>query len=200
MRRKRSSARVLFTVALGILVAYPLASGADPSMPLRTGNKGQAKKKEQKKVSPRDAAFLKGAAQQAMAHVQLAKEAKKQASQKDVKKFSKRIHKEQAKLQEELQSTAKNKGVQLPSGLDATHRKEMARLSKLKGEAFDKAYLEHTMKCTRYDMRRYRAESEKGRDTQLKRWSTAKLPVLGSEIRDAQQLHQKIMRPKPAMR
>lgn len=200
MQRRATFWGALSVTVLAGLIAFPVPGGADDRTPRRTERGAHAKKKEKGPAwSPRDAAFLQLSARQAVAHMLTASEAIKQGAEANVRKFAMRINKEQGALHTELQSVAKKRGVTLPTEIDAMHKKELKRMAKLEGAAFDRAYLEHMMKCTRYDMSRYRTQIKKGQDPQLKRWSAAKLPTLLDEVRTAAQLHQKEL-PKPAMR
>lgn len=186
---------------LGVSIALPRPSGADDRMPLRTPAWAPRAQPAATLSAwrPRDGAFVKIAYRQAVAHMMMASEASRQASDPAVRQFALRMSREQGILHSGLQAAANREGVELPSGLDPLHRAEIKRMAKLAGAAFDAAYLDHVISCMKLDMLRYLHQSESGGDAQLRRWAAAQLPKLRIRAIAAQQLQQRVISPRSAL-
>jgi putative membrane protein len=92
-------------------------------------------------VNKGDQRILKDLAQANMAEVAAANIALKKATRQDVKTFAQQMVDDHTKGLQAVQEVAQSKNVTLPTEPDAKHKKMAARLDKLSGEAFDKAYL-----------------------------------------------------------
>jgi len=92
------------------------------------------------------ATFVEHAAQTGMAEVQLAKLAMQKSSNNEVKQFAQRMVQDHTQANQELESLAKSKGINVPTKLDAKHEAMVKTLSAKSGDAFDAAYAEHMAK------------------------------------------------------
>src|SRR4051794_40660987 len=88
-----------------------------------------------------DQAFVTEAAQGGMSEVQLGQLAVKMAKSKAVKAFGQHMISDHSKANDELKQLAGRKKWDLPKDVGAENKATMDRLSALKGEAFDKAYM-----------------------------------------------------------
>jgi putative membrane protein len=92
-------------------------------------------------LSKGDQRILKGLAQANMAEVAAANIALKKSPTPEVKNFAQQMIDDHTKGLQAVQEVAQSKNVTLPTEPDAKHKKMAARLDKLSGAAFDKAYL-----------------------------------------------------------
>lgn len=92
-------------------------------------------------VSKKDSDFLKKLAQANLAEIETAKIAQSRSKDEQVLGFAKQMIEDHTAGLSKVKKLAGKKGVTLPTEPDKAHKKEAAKLSKLEGEKFDKAYL-----------------------------------------------------------
>ncbi|MDB5960780.1 MAG: hypothetical protein JWP59_2074 [Massilia sp.] len=92
-------------------------------------------------LSKGDQAIITGMAQANMAEVAAGKMALEKSQNADVKKFAQMMIDDHSKALDSVTEVAKAKEVTLPTDVDAPHKAMAARLQKLSGDAFDKAYM-----------------------------------------------------------
>src|SRR3982751_5065728 len=143
-------------------------------------------------VAPADRAFVKEAAVGGMAEVELGNLAKEKASNADVKQFGDRMATDHGKANDELKSWAQQKNVTLPTELDAKHKALRDRLSKLSGEAFDKAYMHEMVMDHTHDVAAFKRESTAAKDPDLKAWAGKTLPTLEDHMKMAKDTSAKV--------
>jgi putative membrane protein len=124
-----------------------------------------------------------------MAAAELGKLATEKASNADVKKFGQRMADDHGKANDELKSLAQSKQITLPSAIDAKHKATIDRLSKLSGEAFDRAYVQEMLKDHQKDVAAFRTESKSGKDPEVKAWADKTLPTLEEHLKLVQDLN-----------
>jgi putative membrane protein len=129
-----------------------------------------------------DSSFVMEAAKGGMAEVELGKLAADKASNPDVKKFGQKMADDHAKANDELKTIAANKSITLPSALDAKDAALRDRLSKLSGEAFDKAYMQAMVNDHVKDVNAFRKESTSGKDSDVKAFASKTLPTLEEHL------------------
>ena len=177
--------RFLSLVAAGILAfgmgAYAQDQGSSGSM----SNSAQGKSSS---VPAKDMQFLKKAAQGGMAEVQLGELAQQKAESNDVKQFGKMMADDHGKANDQLKSVAEQKGVTLPTDLSAKDKALKDRLSKLSGEAFDKAYMQHMVTDHKKDVAEFKRESKMAKDNDVKNFASQTLPTLEKHLDRAQQV------------
>jgi putative membrane protein len=170
MNRKFSMA--LLALA-GFLYLIPgAASGAD-------ADKG--------KISGDDADFAKAAASGGMMEVQLGKIAAEKASNSRVKEFGTRMQKDHSKANDQLKKIAAKKNIKLPAELDAKHKATVNKLSKLKGEEFDREYMEAMVDDHKEDVEKFQQQADKGEDPELKKFAQDHVPILKKHLELAEQ-------------
>jgi predicted outer membrane protein len=101
----------LLVVAATVLVFSTTVWSADTT----TGTGGA-------KLSGSDANFVKEASQGGLIEVQLGKIAQSKAANESVKDFGKRMEQDHSKANDELKKIAADKGVQISTELDKTHK------------------------------------------------------------------------------
>lgn len=153
-------------------------------------------------LSAADQKFVKKAAQGGMAEVELGKLATQKASSDDVKKFGQRMVDDHTKANDQLKQIAGNKGISLPTDLDAKDQALKDRLSKLDGEQFDRAYMKNMVRDHTKDVSEFRKESTSAKDNDLKNFASQTLPTLEDHLKEAKNIAPKAdkqaMKEKPA--
>ena len=115
-----------------------------------------------------DREFIEKAAAGGAAEVEGGKVAEQRAASDKVKQFGARMVQDHGKANEELKQIASGKGLQLPSAPEAHHQQELARMYKLSGAEFDKAYMDHMVKDHRKDVAEFRKQASSGKDPDIK--------------------------------
>jgi len=177
---------VIGTVALLMSGSGAFAQQTPPVKPM--GDQGSTKAVNDKKPSP-DQHFVTDAAVGGMAEVELGKLAADKAANADVKKFGQRMADDHGKANDELKVLAQSEKITLPSAIDAKHKATIDRLSKLSGEAFDRAYVEEMLKDHQKDVAAFRTESKSGKDPEVKAWAGKTLPTLEEHLKMVQDLN-----------
>ena len=135
-----------------------------------------------------DSTFVKKAAQGGMAEVELGQLATQKASSEEVKKLGQRMVDDHTKANDQLKKVAAEKNIQLPDGLDAKDKAIKARLEKLSGEQFDKAYMKDMVKDHKKDVAEFQKESQNGKDPAVKNFAQETLPKLQDHLQEAQKI------------
>jgi putative membrane protein len=174
MKRRLSSTRLstaavvyLMCIAAVVMAADKKASTSSPA-----------------KFSSADETFMMSAAQGGMVQVRLGEVAAKKATQANIKQFGAMMVSDHGKANKELAAIAAKNGFKLPSQLDDTHKQKVDEISKLSGEAFDKAYVSEMIK----DHEKVAAEFEKAAKTaqnlELKSFAATTLPVIKTHLKE----------------
>lgn len=154
----------LYAMAVGLVFALPFASDAQQP-------------KAKTAASP-DQKFIKEAATDGKAEVELGKLASERGGSDAVKQFGQKMATDHGKANDELAQLAQQKGITLPSDLDAKHKKLHDRLSKLSGAEFDAAYMREMVRDHDKDVKDFQRESQRGKDADVKAWAAKTLPTL----------------------
>ncbi len=139
-------------------------------------------------VPSADHHFMDKAAQGGMAEVELGQLAEQNGSSQQVKDFGKRMVTDHSKANDELKQLASQKGVSLPTTLDAKDQATKDRLSKLQGDAFDKAYMKDMVTDHKKDVAEFKHESTSAHDPDVKAWAGKTLPTLESHLQEAEKI------------
>ena len=159
--------------------AVVLALAASPAFAKGKGHKASGKVMS-------DETFVTKAAKGGMAEVELGKLAADKGSSDHVKKFGQRMADDHGKANDELKSLAQSKNITLPTDLGAKEKALRDRLSKLSGDAFDRAYMQAMLSDHRKDVNEFRMESRSGKDADVKAWAGKTLPTLEDHLKMAQ--------------
>jgi len=187
MRIVKSIVGILFILATFTFVAS--AQNSSPSSQTSGSEMNQSSNTSKgSHLSAADRQFIKNAAAGGMAEVELGQLATEKASNDGVKKFGQRIVDDHSKANDQLKQVAANEGVTLPQHLDAKDKALKARLSKLSGASFDKAYMAAMVKDHTKDVADFRQESENGRDPEVKHFAKETLPTLESHLTEAKNI------------
>ena len=135
-----------------------------------------------------DHAFLKKAAEGGLAEVELGQLATQKASSEDVKKFGQRMVDDHSKANEQLKQVAAEKNIKVPEKLSAKDQATKARLEKLSGEQFDKAYMRDMVKDHQKDVAEFERESKMAKDPAIKSFAEQTLPTLKDHLKEAERI------------
>jgi len=133
-----------------------------------------------------DQRFVVNTARVGIAEVELGKMATEKAVSSDVKSFGQRMVNEHGKAGDELKALAQNKGITVPTEMDAKHKALRDRLLKMSGESFDHAYIAAMLSGHREALAAFRAESRAGKDADIKAWATKTMPTISEHLKLAQ--------------
>jgi putative membrane protein len=129
-------------------------------------------------LDPSDVSFLKKAGQANLAEIKTAELANDRASSPTVKRYAQKIIDDHTSVQSQLKTIAQEKGVMLPTEVNAEQKSAYDKLSKLSGKEFDKAYMKQMSKDHHIAIDLYQKEGSAGHDPDLKRFAEKTLPAL----------------------
>ena len=156
----------------------------------RMGSNNATAKATAESISSGDRKFMEKAAQGGIAEVELCKLATRKAASPEVKQFGQRMVDDHSKANDKLKSLATAKGVNLPTGLDRSTRREMDKLSKLSGAEFDREYMKHMVSDHKKDVSEFKSEAKKAKDADVKDFAATTLPTLEEHLQLAQSAEQ----------
>jgi putative membrane protein len=139
-------------------------------------------------VSPADKTFMNKAAQGGMAEVQLGQLATQKGQSDDVKKFGQRMVDDHSKANDQLKSIAGQKGVTLPTDLNAKDQALKTKLDGMSGAQFDHAYMQAMLKDHKEDIAEFKKEASSGKDSDVKNFASQTLPTLQQHLQMAEQV------------
>jgi putative membrane protein len=146
----------------------------------------------QSQVSSADRTFMDKAAQGGMAEVQLGQLASEKAAEQPVKDFGQRMIKDHSQANDKLKGIAQSKGVTLPDSVSPKDKALYDRLSRLSGDAFDRAYMQAMVKDHNEDVAEFRKESKMAKDTDVRSFASTTLPTLEDHLRIAKETASKV--------
>jgi len=132
--------------------------------------------------------FLQSASNGGLAEVELGKLAEQRGSNAAVKGFGARMVKDHGAANKELQTLAARKGVSFPARIDRKDEDLRERLSKLSGEAFDRAYIDAMMTDHQHDVAAFREASESASDADIREFAGRALPTLMEHLDEARRI------------
>ena len=198
-----------FAAAIGILacsvaIAPLVAAQGGTATPKPTqGTKPSTSKpagsaeKSKSTVAAADATFAKQAAMDGIAEVEHGRLASDKASNADVKQFGARMVEDHGKANDELKSWASSNGVTLPVDMGPTHKAMQDKLSKMSGDAFDRAYAAHMVTAHAKAVASFQRASKTAANADLKAWANKTLPTLQEHHKMARDINGKVGTSKP---
>jgi predicted outer membrane protein len=141
------------------------------------------------KLSSGDEKAIKDMAQADINEVAAAKIALSKAQSADVKAFAQQMVDDHGGALTKVQGVAQQKGVTLPTEPDAMHKAMAAKLEKLSGDAFDKAYMMNAgTKDHKMVQSKLMADAKKIKDADVKALADAHAPVVAQHLKAAEQM------------
>lgn len=132
-------ATVLWGCALTGTTAFAVQTAAADSRPAGPATKAGASAAT---MNQADQAMLKSMAQAQLNQIAAARQALDMSKNDNVRKFAQTMLDEHGKALASISALAQAKHVSLPAEADAAHQKLAARLQKMQGDRFDKAYIQ----------------------------------------------------------
>jgi putative membrane protein len=182
--------RIRYIVALSIavlLTAALSAQGQQTQKPSTSTDTHQPSSQQTKggSLSGTDRNFLMTAGHGGHAEVMLAQMAETKAMNADVKSLAERLEKDHSANNKELETLASSKGVTVPMEMDAQHKQVQARLEKLDGAAFDKAYASEMVNGHKKMIALFE-QASKSKDADIHGFAEKTLPTLKEHLSLAQ--------------
>ena len=159
-----TAARLALALAAGLLVACPGAQA-------------------QTNLATMDSDFIVTAAQGSMTEVALGQLATEKGVRDDVKGLGKMMVKAHTKMGDDLKSLATQKGVILPTTLDAKHQAHLDKMTALTGTEFDDAYIAGMVKGHTKDAKAFKNESDSTQDADIKGFLDKSIPVVEMHLK-----------------
>jgi putative membrane protein len=153
----------------------------------RSSNAGQSSSS----LSSADQKFAKMAAEGSQAEIKFAQLAQQKSSDQQTKDFANQIITDHTKASDQLKPIAQQKGITLPDQMNSKDQAEYDRLSKLSGDAFDKAYFRFMTRDHRKDVAEFKREAQNGTDPDLKSFASETLPTLEHHLQMAENNRQR---------
>jgi putative membrane protein len=189
--------------AAALLIAIPATASQSPAPPPATTPATPTVAPAQpdvpkaaaavKHAANADARFVMQAAEGGMMEVAKGKLATQKGAHEGVKQFGQKMIDDHSKVNDELKSIAGAKNITLPgetpqSPMHAT----LAKLEKLEGAAFDRAYVEDRIRDHEKTIAIFEREAKTGKDAELKAFAEKTLPTLKEHLTMAQDLKTKV--------
>jgi putative membrane protein len=143
-------------------------------------------------LSNKDRQFVMKAASGGMMEVEAGKLAQQNASSEDVKQFGERMVTDHGKANDELKQVATSVGITIPADMSPEHKSHLSKLQNLKGDAFDRAYVQQMVKDHKKDVSEFQKASEKAQNEEIKGFAAKTLPTLREHLQEIQSVHAKM--------
>ena len=142
------------------------------------------------KLSAGDEKILKDMAMANMAEVEGGKLAQSKSQSSEVKAFGQQMIDDHTANLNEVKALAQARGVTLPTEPDAKHKAMAAKLEKMSGDAFDKAYMKQAgVQDHKTVHAKLMAASKKAKDPEVKALVDKTEPVVAQHLKSAEQMH-----------
>ena len=148
-------------------------------------------------LNKQDRTFIHEAAIGGMAEVDAGKLAEQKAQNADVKKFGQRMVQDHSKANMQLTALAKQADVTAPTTLDRTHQATRAKLEKLSGADFERAYVPVQVSDHEKTIQLFKEEAASDSDQNLRSFASETLPTLQHHLEMAQNLAKQLQAEMP---
>ena len=139
-----------------------------------------------------DTQFAFKAAAGGMSEVKLGTLASQKGTDPSVKQFGQRMVADHSKAGDELKSIAIQSKITLPGDVSKSDAETYAKLSKLSGKEFDKAYANDMVRDHEQDVAEFQKEAMSGKDPSLKEFADKTLPTLQSHLEQAREMQRTV--------
>jgi putative membrane protein len=169
-------------IRLSIVAAAAIATAALAQTPASQSHEShskmaEAKAAEGKKAGAEPASFVKHAAQDGLAEVELGQLALSKSQNADVRKFAQRMVQDHGKANSELTAIATRKQLEVPKKPGAEHQATTQELRGKSGAEFDAAYAQHMAMDHGKAVALFESASQ-GKDDELAAFAKKTLPTL----------------------
>jgi putative membrane protein len=139
-------------------------------------------------VNAADTTFMRNAAADGMAEVQMGQMALQQSSDAQVKQLAQRIVDDHTKAGAQLKALADSKQVTLPTVPGADAQKEGKSLQMKKSSAFDQAWSKAMVNDHQKAVKMFTQEGKQAKDADVRQFALNTLPTLNAHLQMAQKL------------
>ncbi len=183
---KQSIIRAVVTIGALALSGAVGAQTPGTQTPGKTTSGTTTQTKAATSTKSGDTKFVREAAMGGLAEVELGRLATQKAQSSEVKQFGQRMVDDHSKANDSLKPIAQEKNVPVPTQLSVKEKALYDRLSKLSGEALDRAYMRAMVSDHKKDVSAFRHESTSGKDASVKQFASQTLPTLEEHLKLAQ--------------
>jgi putative membrane protein len=180
--------RFLTCVSLVTGVAGSPVLAQTPAASERGAAKAQQEREREKEnkqagaLNAQDRQFLTEALEGNRAETELAKLAEQKATSQPVRELAQTLQTDHARANDTLESIAGKVGVPAEPAMKPKHKQLQDRLSRLEGDAFDRAYASEMVKDHEKDIARYEKASRQLQNAELKAYASETLPHLKQHL------------------
>lgn len=153
----------------------PMSGAATPKTPMQHGQ--MMNRSSASALDPSEKSFLTKSAQDSMYEFASAQLAVQKAQSSKVEQYALGLMQDRATYNKQLMRLARQKKIVLPVELDTQNRTKLARLQALKGEAFDREYIQETAQANSDDVKELHRQARSAKDPQVKAFIAQFLPV-----------------------
>jgi putative membrane protein len=129
-----------------------------------------------------DRQFMMRAAMMDMAEIETGRLAVSQGASESVRQFGQRMIDDHTRTSQQLMQLASATGFTPPQALDAKHQAAAAKLARLTGAEFDRAYMKQMVKDHQEAVSLYQRQSTRGSMPDLRSFASATLPALQEHL------------------
>ena len=148
--------------------------------------------------SKADADFLVNAASGGMLEIQLAHLAQKNAHNQRLKHFAAMMIKDHGEISKKLKAVAISKNITIPDSVSNQQQKEERRLEKMKGAAFDEAYIDKMVADHKKNIEDFQRQAKDGNNEAIKAFARDNLRMLYIHLDSAYNIQRAIPKmPQP---
>jgi putative membrane protein len=129
-------------------------------------------------LSVTDRQFMQAAANGGMCEVQAGQLAQQRATNDQLKQFGQQMVSDHTAVNNQLTQLAQQKGVALPTALDADAQSQIDKLNSLSGNDFDDYYVTGQVKAHENTIKLFQDEANNGQDNDVKAFASQNLPTI----------------------
>ena len=134
------------------------------------------------KATTTEKTFIKKAAMGGMTEVKLGELASQKGDSKEVKDFGDKMVKDHTKINDNLKEVADKLGAPVPAELNAMHKAMVAKMDKMSGSAFDKAYVNDMIKDHEKDIAEFQKADKEVKNDDLKKFIEDSIPTMQEHL------------------
>ncbi|PKN35810.1 MAG: hypothetical protein CVU61_01315 [Deltaproteobacteria bacterium HGW-Deltaproteobacteria-19] len=135
-----------------------------------------------------DRSFIRQAAKDSLWHISLGELALKQAAGGNIRKYGEDMILGNRRIQADIQSLAKKKGVDLEIDQDPLQNQTLEHLSREPGAGFDRQYISLMIDEQEKSERLYREEADHGQDRETRGFAGGVLPWIDTQLKRARDI------------
>jgi putative membrane protein len=121
---------------------------------------------------------LNKAAVEVQVEISLGQLAAQRASNREVREFGQQMVEDHKKAGQQVELLALKHGITLSPGEDHEHHKKLEELSRLSGHAFDREYMDYSIRDHESTLEAFQRRAQIVQDQDIKQWISLLLPIL----------------------